>query len=167
MKILHTSILLLWVIAETYACDMSDTSVVYFKLFKTQTYLPVSKKDFYGGRMVVKNAYFKKLLDQSKLDTHKVFFENIRMTVNFNNKIYYINDLGDIELENLVIGNLDKKTRDHLDTGNDLYEWETCRPFNEVLAEMLQKHKEHLDQLHKDQNHKVGINGGQPRLIDK
>lgn len=77
------------------------------------------------------------------------------MTVNFNNKIYYINDLGDIELENTIIGNLDKKTRDHLDFGYDLYEWKTCRPFSEVMAGMLQEHKKHVEQLSKEQKHKA------------
>lgn len=100
--------------------------------------------------MVIKNSVFKELLDHSKLGTNKSFFENIRMTVNFNNQIYYINDSGDIELEDSIIGNLDKKTRDHLDLGNDLYEWETCRPFNEVLTRMLQEYKKHVEQLPKE-----------------
>jgi hypothetical protein len=151
----HISILFLVSIIEANACALPDSSVVYFKLFSTQTFLPVSKKDFQsgkqGGKMVIRNAYFKKLLENSKLDASEPFFENIRMTVNFNKQIYYINDLGDIQLKNSVIGKLDKETRDHLDKGSDLYEWKTCRPMNEVLTKMLYEHKKHVEQLSKEQ----------------
>jgi hypothetical protein len=151
----HVSILSLLIIIEAQACAMPGSSVVYFKLFSTQTFLPVLKKDFQGdkqgGKMVIKNAYFKKLLDNSKLTTSEPFFENIRMTVNFNKQIYYINDQGDIQLENLVIGKIDKQTRDHLDKGYNLYEWETCRPMNKVLKIMLEEHNRNVDRLFKEQ----------------
>jgi hypothetical protein len=151
----HVSILSLLIIIEAQACAMPGSSVVYFKLFSTQTFLPVLKKDFQGdkqgGKMVIKNAYFKKLLVNSKLTTSEPFFENIRMTVNFNKQIYYINDQGDIQLENLVIGKIDKQTRDHLDKGYNLYEWETCRPMNKVLKIMLEEHNRNVDRLFKEQ----------------
>lgn len=101
--------------------------------------------------MVIKNVYFKKLLENSKLDTSEPFFENIRMTVNFNKQIYFLNIFGQIELNKSVVGKLDKETRDHLDKGYELYEWKTCRPMNEVLTKMLEKHNKHLERLHKEQ----------------
>lgn len=63
LSVLRISILFLGVIVKTHACSMPDSSIVYFKPFSVQTYLPVSKKDFKGERVVIKNAYFKKLLD--------------------------------------------------------------------------------------------------------
>lgn len=132
-------ILLLSVI-KANACAMPDSSVVYFKLFSTQTYLPVLKKDFkggkQGGKMVIKNSYFKQLLADSKRKTNMRFYENIRMSIKFKNEIYYINDFGDIQRRNTVIGTLNKATRDHLDKGFDLYEWGTCLPMDEVLIKM-------------------------------
>jgi len=158
LSLLHVSVLFLLVIIEAKACALPDSSVVYFKLFSTQTFLPVLKKDFQGGKqggkMVIKNAYFKKLLENSKLDTNEPFSENIRMTVNFDEQIYYINDQGDIQFKNSVIGKLDKETRDYLDKGYDLYEWKTCRPMNEVLTKMLEKHNKHVEKLFKEQNRK-------------
>ncbi len=155
LPLCHVSILFLMVVIEAKACALPDSSVVYFKLFSTQTFLPVLKKDFQsgkqGGKMVVKNEYFKKLLENSKLDTSEPYFENIRMTVNFNKQIYYINDLGDIQLKNSVIGKLDKEKRDHLDKGYELYEWKTCRPMNEVLTNMLEEHNKHVHKLFKEQ----------------
>jgi len=101
--------------------------------------------------MVIKNVYFKKLLENPEQDSSEPFFENIRMTVNFNKQIYYINTFGQIELNKSVVGKLDKETRDHLDKGYELYEWKTCRPMNEVLTKMLQEHKKHVEQLSKEQ----------------
>lgn len=145
LSLVLTTILFLGAIIEAHSCALPDSSIVYFNLFSTQTYLPVPKKDFQGGRMggkmVIKNAYFKKLLQNASAHTNEYFIENIRMTVNFNKQIYYISSSGEIELNNSVIGELDKETRDHLDLGYDLYEWKTCRPMNEVLANMLKKHK--------------------------
>lgn len=125
------------------ACNLANSSIVYFKLFSTQTYLPVSKKDFIGGKlggkMVIKNTYFKDLLESSKTRDDERFFEDIRMTVNYQNQIYFINTSGQIELNNNVVGKFDKPTRDHLDKGYELYEWDTCKPMNEVLNKMLER----------------------------
>lgn len=154
-SLLHCIVLFLWVITQSKACALPDSSVVYFTNFSTQTYLPVLKKDFQGGKqggkMVIKNVYFKKLLENPEQDSSEPFFENIRMTVNFNKQIYYINTFGQIELNKSVVGKLDKETRDHLDKGYELYEWKTCRPMNEVLTKMLQEHKKHVEQLSKEQ----------------
>ncbi|MFI3155638.1 MAG: hypothetical protein QX199_05730 [Methylococcaceae bacterium] len=60
LSLLLTIILFLGVIIGTHACALPESSTVYFKPFSTQTYLPVSKKDFQGERMVIKNAFFKK-----------------------------------------------------------------------------------------------------------
>lgn len=153
--LLHSIILFLWVISDAKACTLPDSSVVYFKLFSTQTYLPILKKDFQGGKqggkMVIKNVYFKKLLENPELDSSEPFFEDIRMTVNFNKQIYYINTFGQIELNKSVVGKLNKDTRDHLDKGYELYEWKTCRPMNEVLTKMFQEHKKHVEQLSREQ----------------
>jgi|GEM_PF-1334169 hypothetical protein len=145
----------LWVTSQAVACDLPDTSVVYFKLFSTQTYLPVLKKDFQGGKqggkMVIKNSYFKNLLENSKLNTEELFFENIRMSVNFNKKIYFLNTFGQIEVDKSVVGKLNKETMDHFDKGYDLYEWKTCNPMNEVLSKMLEEHNKHVEKLFKEQ----------------
>jgi hypothetical protein len=133
------------------ACSIAESSIVYFKLFNTQTMVPITKKNFHGVKMVIKNNYFKKILDSSKKKSSVEFFENIRMTVNYANHIYYLNQQGDIELNDLVIGKLDKKTRDHLDLGYDLYEWGTCRSMNEVLEKMLEEHNKHVEKLFKEQ----------------
>jgi hypothetical protein len=136
---------------QVYACGLPNTSVVYFKMFSTQAILPITKKDFTGMKMVIKSEYFKKLLENAKLTKSQKFFEDIRMTVNYEKNIYYINQQGDIELNDSVIGKLDKKTIDHLDLGNDLYEWGTCQPINEVLAKMLEEHNKHVEKLFKEQ----------------
>lgn len=145
--LLHGIVLFLLIIIEAKACALSDSSVVYFKLFSTQTYLPISKKDFqngkHGGKMVINNTYFKKLLENSKPVSSEHFFENIRMMINFNKQTYYINDFGQIELNKSVVGKLNKEIRDHLDKGYDLYEWGTCRPLNQVLPEIYKKQKNH------------------------
>ncbi|MFA5983060.1 MAG: hypothetical protein WC782_03505 [Methylococcaceae bacterium] len=142
-------IIFLWVSNKAEACDLPDVSIVYFKLFSTQTYLPILKKDFQGGKqggkMVIKNSYFKSLLESSNMNTNEPFFENIRMSVSFNKKTYFLNTFGQIELDKSVIGKLNKETMDHLDKGYDLYEWKTCRPMNEVLNLMLEEHKNRLE----------------------
>lgn len=136
---------------ETYACDLPNISVVHFNLFNTQTILPITKKEFQGMKMAIKNKYFKELLENAKLTKSPKFFEDIRMTVNYEKNIYYINQQGDIELNDLVIGKLDKKSIEHLDLGNDLYEWGTCQPMKEVLSKMLEEHNKHIEKLFKEQ----------------
>lgn len=133
------------------ACEMPDSSIVYFKLFNTQTILPITKKDFQGMKMVIKNKYFKNLLGKTTKKNREEFFEDIRMAVNYDNNIYYINQEGEIELNNSAIGKLDKEAINHLDSGYDLYEWETCRPMNEVLEKMLKEHNKHVEKLFKEQ----------------
>lgn len=132
--------------AKVYSCEMPNTSIAYFKPFSVQTYVPVIKEDFEGYKVVIKDTHFKDLLDKAKVKKDLEFIENVRITVNFDNKIYYLNAQGEIELNNSAIGKLDKEARNHLDLGYDLYEWNTCRPMNEVLAEMLQEHNKHMEE---------------------
>ncbi|MBK8816077.1 MAG: hypothetical protein IPN42_11525 [Methylococcaceae bacterium] len=134
---------------KAYSCEMPNVSIAYFKPFSVQTYLPIEKKDFEGYKVVIKNKYFKELLDKAKTNKGFEFFENIRMTVAFENKFYYLNEQAEIELNKTSIGKLDKETRNRLDLGYGLYEWKTCRPLNEVMAEMLEKHNKHVDELMK------------------
>ena len=136
--------------SKTHACKLPDSSVVYFKLFNTQTFVPIYKKDFkgMGGKMVIKNNYFKKLLQASKLDKPFPYIENIRMTVNYNKKIYYISQYGETDLNGTLIGKFDKETIDHLNDGYDLYEWKTCKPMNEVLIKMFEEHKKWMSKKH-------------------
>ena len=137
-------LLLLCILAfDTIACAMKDTSVVYFGMFSTQTMMPITKKDFHGAKLVIKNSVFKKLIDSALHNNNETFFENIRMKVFYKNKFYYINQQGVIQVDKSVVGELDKIARDHLDLGYDLYEWETCRPLNEVLPEMYKEMKKH------------------------
>jgi len=123
------------------ACAMKDTSVVYFGMFSTQTMLPVTKKDFRGAKLVIKNSVFKKLIDSALHNNNKTFFENIRMKVFYKHKLYYINQQGVIEVDKSVVGELGKIARDRLDLGYDLYEWNTCRPLDKVLPEMYKEMK--------------------------
>jgi hypothetical protein len=133
------------------ACSLTDSSIVYFKLFNTQTIISITKDNFNGVKMVIKNDYFKKIINNLIKKEFDAFFENIRMKVIYLDNVYYFNQQGDIELNNLVIGKLDKKIRDHLDLGYDLYEWGTCRPMNEVLEKMLEEHDKNVEKLFKEQ----------------
>jgi len=137
-------ILLLSVLTnDSLSCAMKDTSVVHFGMFSTQTMLPITKQNFQGAKLVIKNAVFKKLIKTASHNNNEVFFENIRMKVFLKKKVYFINQQGVIEVDKSVVGTLNKTTRDHLDLGYDFYEWETCRPLNGVLPEMYKEMKEH------------------------
>ncbi len=128
------------------ACSLQDSSIVYFKLFSTQTYLPMSKKDFKGNqagiKLVIENVLFRNLLSKYKIAEPKKFIENIRMKIFFEKNIYYISQQGEIELNHKLVGILDKMTRNSLDAGMGLYEWGSCRPFSDVLREEIEKNRE-------------------------
>jgi hypothetical protein len=122
---------------EAHACSIKDTSIAYFFPFDAHTYVPIKKNDieYSGAKVVIVNSYFKKLLDSILNQPKAVFSGNVRMKIIFHQNIYYIDQQGVVEVNNSVIGKLDKKNINSLNFGFNFYEFETCRPFNEVLAE--------------------------------
>lgn len=75
-------ILLLSVLTnDSLSCAMKDTSVVHFGMFSTQKMLPITKQNFQGAKLVIKNSVFKKLIKTASHNNNEVFFENIRMKV--------------------------------------------------------------------------------------
>lgn len=133
--------LLIILASSVQACDMKDIAIAYFFPFDAQTYVPIKKDEIEtnGAKVVIKIPFFKELIVSAQNKNISTFFENIRMKVTFNEKSYYINQEGFIELDEIVIGKLDEKAIDSLNLGNGLYEWKTCRPFKEVLAETYKK----------------------------
>lgn len=122
----------------TLACKMDNTSLVYYLPFDAHTYLPVSKIGIeYRGKFVIKNEYFQEILNELTPALMDNFSENIRMLVFYNGEKYYINQQGIVELNNKIIGSVDRESIEKFIAGYGLYRWKNCQP----LYKLLLKHK--------------------------
>lgn len=144
MKIWALFIVSILLCRGVFACALQNTSTVQFKMFSTETFLPMKKKEFKGERagakLVIDNDIFKRVLRQSTLgQLPSRFIEDIRMKVFYKGDIYFISRQGEIELDHKLIGRIDKDTRNLLDSGLGLYDWKTCKPFSEVLSDDIRR----------------------------
>lgn len=123
-----------------FACNMNNTSRVYYFPFEIETYTSVSKQEIKDKkRFVIKNNDFQDIL-KSLIPSYTGNL-NIRMLVVYEGQEYYINKEGVVWKEDKIIGALDDQVIKDITSRYKLYRWGDCKPLKPLADVLKERHR--------------------------